>query len=50
MDCVTETERRKQKMKKNILFLVGGVIAGIALCLTAAKYLPIDSFYEESFF
>ena len=37
-------------MKKNILFLVGGVIAGIALCLTAAKFLPIDSIYEDSFF
>ena len=37
-------------MKKNILFLVGGIFAGIALCLTAARYLPIDSICEENFF
>ena len=33
-------------MKKSILFLIGGVVVGIALCLTAAKYLPIDEFDE----
>ena len=37
-------------MKKNILFLIGGFVAGIAACLTAAKYLPIDDFYEDIMF
>ncbi len=34
-------------MKKNILFLIGGVIAGIAACLAAARFLPMDSFCDE---
>ena len=29
-------------MKKNICFLIGGVIAGLALCLATARYLPIE--------
>lgn len=28
-------------MKKNILFLVSGIAAGIVLCLFAALHLPI---------
>ena len=29
-------------MKKNIFFLVGGVIAGVALCLTTAMLIPMN--------
>lgn len=29
-------------MKKNILFLISGVLTGIALCLTAAMLVPLD--------
>lgn len=29
-------------MKKNVLFLFGGIIAGIALCLATASIIPID--------
>lgn len=29
-------------MKRNIIFLAGGIIAGIALCLTAASMVPVD--------
>jgi len=29
-------------MKKNIIFLVGGVVTGIVLCLTTAMLLPLD--------
>ena len=37
-------------MKKNIFFLIGGVLAGIALCLTAARYLPIDEIEDLDMF
>jgi hypothetical protein len=33
-------------MKKNIAFLVGGIVAGIALCLTAAKLIPVGSDFD----
>lgn len=29
-------------MKKNILFLIGGVVTGFALCLTTAMLIPLD--------
>lgn len=35
-------------MKKNIVLLVGGVIAGFALCLTTAALIPCRD-EEESF-
>lgn len=30
-------------MKKNLLYLIGGIISGIALCLAAASLVPLDS-------
>ncbi len=37
-------------MKKLLLF-IGGAVAGVVLCLTAAKLLPIDEYddYDEYF-
>ncbi len=29
-------------MKKNILFLISGIVAGIALCLFGAYHLPVS--------
>lgn len=29
-------------MKKNIFFLVGGIITGVTLCLTTAMLIPLD--------
>lgn len=34
-------------MKKSIICLVSGIIAGIAMCLTAAYFLPESSFDDE---
>lgn len=30
-------------MKKNLFYLIGGIISGIALCLAAASFVPLDS-------
>ena len=30
-------------MKKNILFLVGGIVTGFALCLTTAMLIPLGN-------
>lgn len=37
-------------MKKCILFLAGGIVAGIALCLTAARLMPLDIYHDEELF
>lgn len=37
-------------MKKNILILIGGFVAGVAACLTAARLLPFDSFSDDELF
>ncbi len=37
-------------MKKNIFFLIGGMLAGIALCLTAARFMPIDEIEDLNMF
>lgn len=29
-------------MKKNIFFLIGGIITGVTLCLTTAMLIPLD--------
>ncbi len=29
-------------MKKSIVILIGGIITGIALCLTAASIIPLE--------
>ena len=34
-------------MKKSIICLVSGIVAGIAMCLTAAYFLPESSFDDE---
>jgi len=34
-------------MKKSIICLVSGIAAGIALCLTAAYFLPESSIDDE---
>ncbi len=34
-------------MKKNILFLVSGIAAGIVLCLVTALHLPVKKNDEE---
>lgn len=34
-------------MKKSIICLVFGIVAGIAMCLTAAYFLPESSFDDE---
>lgn len=34
-------------MKKSIICLVSGIAAGIALCLTAAYFLPENGFDDE---
>ena len=39
-------------MKKHILFLVSGIVAGVVLCLVAALHLPIrfgDADYRFGF-
>ena len=36
-------------MKKNIVYLIGGIVAGIALCLTAASIIPLESGLSEGF-
>lgn len=43
----TWTLKEKQDMKKSIICLVSGIIAGIAMCLTAAYFLPESSFDDE---
>lgn len=30
-------------MKKNIIFLIGGIVTGFALCLTTAMLIPLDN-------
>jgi hypothetical protein len=37
-------------MKKSILFLVGGIVAGVALCLTAVRFMPLDIYPDEDLF
>lgn len=32
---------------KNIICFLSGIVAGIAMCLTAAYYLPESSFDDE---
>ena len=39
--------KEKQDMKKSIICLVSGIIAGIVMCLTAAYFLPESSFDDE---
>ena len=39
--------KEKQDMKKSIICLVSGIVAGIAMCLTAAYFLPESSFDDE---
>jgi len=34
-------------MKKSTICLVSGIVAGIAMCLTAAYFLPESSFDDE---
>ena len=34
-------------MKKNIICLVSGIVAGIGMCLTAAYFLPEDGHDNE---
>ncbi len=34
-------------MKKSIICLVSGIVAGIAMCLTAAYFLPESSIDDE---
>lgn len=29
-------------MKKNFVFLLGGIVTGFALCLTTAMLIPLD--------
>ena len=29
-------------MKKSIIFLLGGVVAGVVFCLTTASLIPLD--------
>ena len=36
-------------MKKNIVYLIGGIVAGIALCLTAASIIPLTPDYLKDF-
>lgn len=33
---------KEQVMKKNMLYLIGGIIAGVALCLATASMIPLD--------
>lgn len=33
-------------MKKNLICLVGGIVAGIALCLAAAKLIPYKADFD----
>ena len=33
---------------KNIICFLSGIVAGIAMCLTAAYYLPESSFDDEA--
>lgn len=33
-------------MKKNLFFLISGAVAGIALCLTTAMLIPLDSEWQ----
>jgi hypothetical protein len=37
-------------MKKCILALVGGIVAGIAACLAAARFLPSASRFDREYF
>lgn len=37
-------------MKKNILFLISGIVAGIVLCLVAALHLPIEKESVDDWF
>lgn len=30
-------------MKTNLVFLIGGIVTGIALCLTTAMLIPLDT-------
>ena len=30
-------------MKKSIIFLLGGVVAGVVLCLTTASLIPLSN-------
>lgn len=39
--------KEKHHMKKNIICLVSGIVAGVALCLTTAYFLPEDSHDNE---
>lgn len=36
-------------MKKNIVYLIDGIVAGIALCLTAASIIPLNPDYLKDF-
>ncbi len=29
-------------MKKNIIILIGGIVTGVILCLTAASVIPLE--------
>lgn len=37
-------------MKKNMLYLIGGIVAGVAACLAAARFLPFNSSYDDEMF
>ena len=50
MDCLRNRQEGANNMKKSIFILIGGVLAGIALCLTAARYLPIDEIEDLDMF
>lgn len=43
------TKGKEQHMKKNIVYLIGGIVAGIALCLTAASIIPLNPDYLKDF-
>jgi len=34
-------------MKKNLIFLIGGIVTGIVLCLTTAMLVPLDTSYDD---
>ncbi len=40
----------KENAMKKILLFIGGAVAGFALCLTAARLLPIDDIDEYGMF
>ena len=43
LDSALNHGKEIQSMKKNIIFLIGGIVTGFALCLTTAMLIPLDN-------